>query len=115
MKHEYIFTPFYSSFLRLCEKKGKSPTAVAQEAKLSSGSPTAWKNGSVPKRAQREKLCAYFGVTEDELLGYKKEEPASIVRGGWEEEAIHLLNNLSPDERARELAYLRERVTEKDK
>ena len=104
MKHEYIFTPFYSSFLRLCEKKGKSPTAVAQEAKLSSGSPTAWKNGSVPKRAQREKLCAYFGVTEDELLGYKKEE-----------EAIHLLNNLSPDERARELAYLRERVTVKDK
>lgn len=115
MKHEYTFTPFYLSFLRLCKKNGKSPTSVAQEAKLSPGSPTAWKNGAVPRRAQREKLCAYFGVTEDELLGYKKEEPASSNRGGWEEEAIRLLNNLSPDERARELAYLRERVTEKDK
>ena len=81
MKNELNFTPFYLSFLRLCKEKGKTPTAVAKEAGLSKGSPTAWKNGAVPKKAQKEKLCLYFEVSEEVLLGYK-ENPAGEVPSG---------------------------------
>lgn len=79
MKHELSYTPFYKSFIALCEKAGKSPTAVAKEAGLSAGSPTAWKNGAVPKKIQREKLCQYFSVTEQELLGYKEKPAGSLA------------------------------------
>lgn len=62
-------TIFYRTFLMLCKTKGVSPTVAARESGVASGSPTAWKRGSIPQRAQREKLCAYFGVTESELMG----------------------------------------------
>lgn len=70
-------SPFYSSFLLLCSQKEVSPSVAARDAGISSGAPTAWKKGAVPKPAQREKLCAYFGVTDEVLLGYapKKEAP----------------------------------------
>lgn len=70
MKNEKNFTEFYLSFMKLCRREGKSPSVVAREAGISSGAPTAWKNGAVPKQAQRNKLCEYFGVTDNELLGY---------------------------------------------
>lgn len=63
-------SPFYATFIKLCSSKGLSPSAVAQEAGISSGAPTAWKKGSIPKPAQRKKLCEYFGVTDTQLLGY---------------------------------------------
>ena len=72
MKDEKNITPFYASFIRLCAKENKSPTAVAKIAGISSGAPTAWKKGAVPKPEQRKLLCAFFGVTDEELLGYEK-------------------------------------------
>lgn len=92
MKDEIIFTPFYSSFLRLCQETGKTPSKVAEEAGISSGAPTAWKKGAVPKPPQRKKLCEYFDVTDNVLLGYErpgdlggekqKEKPASETGSG---------------------------------
>lgn len=82
MKDEIIFTPFYSSFLRLCKKKNLSPTAVAKEAGISSGAPTAWKyNGAIPRPEQLKKLCMFFNVSENELLGYS-EQKESPPQGG---------------------------------
>jgi len=67
---EKNYTPFYNSFLLLCSRKGVSPSVAARDAGISSGAPTAWKRGAVPKPAQRQRLCDYFGVTDDILLGY---------------------------------------------
>lgn len=39
---------------------------------LSSGSPTAWKNGTIPRNATLVKLAAYFGVSVDFLAGTEK-------------------------------------------
>lgn len=74
-------TPFYSAFLSLCQQKGVSPSTAAKEADISSGAPTAWKNGAVPKPAQRAKLCRYFGVSDEQLLGYEQKEKAPTSEG----------------------------------
>lgn len=83
MKDEIIFTPFYSSFLRLCKKKNLSPTADAKEAGISSGAPTAWKyNGAIPRPEQKKKLSVFFDVSENELLGYSEQKEKLLTQGG---------------------------------
>lgn len=84
MFDEISFSPFYQAFLSLCSQKGVSPSVAARDAGISSGAPTAWKRGAVPKPAQREKLCDYFGVTDEVLLGYarKNNTPAIQVDSG---------------------------------
>ena len=81
MLNEKNFSPFYSSFLALCSQKGVAPSVAARNSGISSGAPTAWKNGAVPKPAQREKLCAYFGVSDETLLGYKNAEKTPTLEG----------------------------------
>lgn len=97
MKHENNFSPFYARFLELCNKAGKSPGAIAKETGISSGSPTAWKNGAVPKPAQRMKLCEYFGVSENYLLGYEQKEKPAPSKGN---ELHPDYANLTPENKA---------------
>lgn len=107
MKDEIFYTPFYSSFLELCNKAGKSPSAVAEEAGISSGAPTAWKKGAVPKKTQRAKLCAYFDVSDDVLLGYKKETPPTPEGGGLsavQQEALNFIKTLTDEQLKRFIA-----------
>lgn len=92
MKDEIIFTPFYSSFLRLCKKKGLSPTAVVKEAGIASGAPTAWKNnGAIPRPEQLKKLCVFFNVSENELLGYSKKKESPPRGGELSEKDVRLI------------------------
>lgn len=79
MFNEFSFSPFYQSFLSLCSQKGVSPSVAARDAGISSGAPTAWKKGAIPKPAQREKLCDYFGVTDEALLGYGSEKNTPAI------------------------------------
>lgn len=81
MLSEKKYSPFYSSFLSLCTQKGVAPSVAARDSGISSGAPTAWKNGAVPKPAQREKLCSYFGVSDEVLLGYAKVEKTPTQEG----------------------------------
>lgn len=80
MLDEKSFSPFYQSFLSLCSQKGVSPSVAAHDAGISSGAPTAWKRGAIPKPAQREKLCNYFGVTDKVLLGYGREKSPPAIQ-----------------------------------
>lgn len=99
MNDEFFSTQFYASFLSLCKRDGITPSAAAKKAGISSGAPTAWKNGAVPKPAQRERLCKLFGVSDDEILGYKKEKPSAD--GGEltpdEKELYEILDSGGPD------------------
>lgn len=110
MKHDISslasnMSPFYATFIQLCESRGVSPSAVAHEAGISSGAPTAWKKGSIPKPAQRKKLCEYFGVTDAQLLGY------SVIMDSlpWEKAAEKLAEikqeKMSTTEGERELPH----------
>ena len=77
---------FYKRLREICEENNLTINELAQTLKLSSGSPTAWKNGAVPRAATLEKIAAYFGVSVDYLLDNEsKNTPAEAgkrVDGG---------------------------------
>lgn len=63
---------FFDQFVALCKSKGVSPNYVAREIGASSGSVTAWKQGTLPRSATLTKIADYFGVSTDYLLGNEK-------------------------------------------
>lgn len=65
---------FWSRLLELCNKKGTSPTAVVKLLNIGAGSVTKWKNGTTPRGTTLLKLCDYFGVSVDYLLGKEDEK-----------------------------------------
>lgn len=65
---------FYDEFVKLCNSKEKSPTAVAKEIGLAGAHVTKWKKGSTPTDATTYRICDYFGLPHD----YFQESP--IVR-----------------------------------
>ena len=65
---------FYKRLRDLCEERNMTINELVKLLNLSSGSPTAWKNGTIPRSATLAKIAAYFGVTTDFLLG-KEEKP----------------------------------------
>lgn len=68
---------FYLNFVRLCNKIGKSPSAVAEEMGFQRSVVTRWSNGSVPRKATIEKIATFFNVPSEELTGEEqKEKPA---------------------------------------
>ena len=70
---------FYDVFLNLCNKVGKSPSAVAVEIGFQKSVVTRWKKNNVtPTDANLAKIASYFGVTVDYLLtGEQKEKPTA--------------------------------------
>lgn len=60
---------FYDNFISLCNKIGKTPSAVAIEIGLAKPTVNRWKNGSTPTDATLRKVADYFGVSKNQLLG----------------------------------------------
>lgn len=60
---------FYQRFIQLCESRKIKPSPVVKQLGLSSGSPTAWKNGTIPDREAFVKIADYFDCSVDYLLG----------------------------------------------
>lgn len=59
---------FKENFIKLCNKAGKTPTAVCAEIGLSNAAYSKWDEKSVPHRATLLKIADYFGVSVDTLL-----------------------------------------------
>ena len=59
---------FYENLIELCKRGETTPTYIAKQLGFSTGLPTAWKNGAVPRGVTLQKLADYFHVTTDELL-----------------------------------------------
>lgn len=75
-----IIPEFYKRLRDLCEERSMTVNELVKILDLSSGSPTAWKNGTVPRSATLSKLADYFGVTTDYLIG-KENKKAPTVSG----------------------------------
>ena len=60
---------FFERFAELCKENGETPNSVAKTLGISSGSITAWKNGTAPRSQTVSKLADYFHVSTDYLLG----------------------------------------------
>lgn len=62
-------TTFYEMYRCLCQKSGKSDSAIAAEIGLSNSTVTTWKQGALPRRPTIQKVADYFGVTPEYMLG----------------------------------------------
>ena len=79
---------FFARFSALCKESGTTPNAVAKQIGVSSGSVTAWKNGTAPRNATLAMIADYFGVTTDYLLGKNNKVPADSGKRSVSDEEI---------------------------
>ena len=133
---------FYDNYVSLCNLAGKSPSAVALEIGLTKPTVNRWKNGSMPTDATIRKVADFFGVSVAELketlnlqdviyetakandlvkakqlleADNEQKKTALLTESGNENEKefMNLFLQLSPEEQARELLYLRDVVNRK--
>lgn len=64
-----IISEFYKRLRDLCEERSMTVNELVKILDLSSGSPTAWKNGAIPRKATLIKIADYLGVTAEYLSG----------------------------------------------
>lgn len=88
---------FYINYVALCNKIGKSPSAVAEEMGFMRSVVTRWSKGSVPRQATLQKVADYFGITVDELLG-KEKQPTEGELHPANKKLMELSRTLSPEE-----------------
>lgn len=69
-----FLTTFYTNYVSLCAKAGKSLSGAAEAIGLSRTSPNGWKNGKMPSDVTLAKLAQYFNVSIDDLLKPADEE-----------------------------------------
>ena len=95
---------FYDNYIRLCNSINKSPSAVAIEMGIAKPTVNRWKNGSNPTDATLEKICEYFGVSKEELIG-KETKKAPTPKG--ERDYLAIMNAFDrADESTREAILL---------
>lgn len=102
---------FFQNFLRLCNSINKKPSAVALELGVAKSTVTRWKGGADPHPATLQKLADYFNVPVSTLTaGQKEKAPGQMAEdlSADELEIVSILRKMSPEQRARELAYLRQ-------
>lgn len=71
---------FFERYSELCKSAGETPNSVAKIIGASSGSVTAWKNGTEPRYSTVAKIADYFDVSVDYLLG-KENKKAPTISG----------------------------------
>ena len=92
---------FWTIFSQLCDNINKKPNPVAAELKISSGTVTLWKNGSIPRSEYLIKLADYFGVSIDYLLGRsERSEPAAPELAPESREILDMYADLTPEQQS---------------
>lgn len=69
---------FFERYSALCKERNETPNSVAKAIGASSGSVTAWKNGTEPRNTTLTKIADFFGVTTDYLLGKDNEKTPAL-------------------------------------
>jgi transcriptional regulator with XRE-family HTH domain len=102
---------FFQNYLRLCNSKNIKPTAAALEMGIAKATVSRWKSGCKPNSATLQKIADYFGVPVETLTaGQKEKAPGRMAEdlSAEELEIVSILRKMSPEQLARELAYLRQ-------
>ena len=102
---------FYNNYLSLCALTRKSPSRVANEIGLSNAAANGWKKGKAPSDVTLKKLADYFNVPVESLTEEQKEKAPGQMAEDFsadELEIVSILRKMSPEQLARELAYLRQ-------
>lgn len=91
---------FWDIFYYECMLKEKTPTAVAKEIGISSGTVTGWKNGAQPSVFMARKLGNYFGRPAVYFLGIEEQVKSK------QQEILSSLNDNQIDIQVNELIRL---------
>ena len=102
---------FWINYMLLCGQENKTPSGLAKELGISSGTVTGWKNGKIPSESSLNKIADHFGISKWDLLG-EKNNPASSKDGG--SEVASILNEDELTEKQRELIRLIPRLTDQE-
>lgn len=92
------FVEFYKKYIELCNKIGKSPSAVSIELGLSKSTVNRWKNGGSPTDATAAKIASYFDVTVAYLKEFGEEtkrQPAESELSIKKKEFIRKVEGMS--------------------
>ena len=76
---------FWQIFERLCTQAGKSPTRVAADLGLTSGSVAGWKKGAAPRNNTVKQIADYFGVPVETLTADAAALPSVTLAAGESE------------------------------
>lgn len=60
---------FFERFSALCKESSETPNSLGKKLGISSGSITAWKNGTIPRMKTLDMLASHFRVSVDYLIG----------------------------------------------
>lgn len=96
---------FWKNFINLCNDKNISPTTVVTALKISRGSVTGWKKGTVPTDTTLQKIADYFGVTPEYLL--QDNTAASSERNEKEQAVLEQYNELTDEEKEKAREYIK--------
>ena len=98
---------FYRNFVDLCNKKGMSPSAVAEEMGYQRSVVTRWSNGTKPRQATLQKIADYFDITVEELICENK-KTTTVNSGGFSEKDVRLVAwfNSLPEEKQKAILSL---------
>ena len=88
----------YLTFIELCSKIKMSPSAVAEEMGFKRSVVTRWRNGTVPRDANLQRIADYFGVPVETLTAGQK-ETAPTVTDERDLEMLSLLSRLTPEQK----------------
>lgn len=95
---------FYKSYIDLCAKEKKSPSAVAESIGFSRTAVNGWKKGKTPSDATKQRVADYFGVTVEQLEGQTDEKNPPAVQWNSEgdsvvEELLQAIRSATEEER----------------
>lgn len=96
---------FYERLRKICEDNDTTPTTVAKRLGISTGSVSAWKNGSTPSGENLAKLAYYFDTTVEYLLNGT--EPKVFETDEVEEEIFEAISLLKDPKMRRLVQRLR--------
>lgn len=60
---------FKNIFIKLCNKKNESPSAVCRKVGITPATFSGWSDNTIPRQATLLRIADYFGVSVDYLLG----------------------------------------------
>lgn len=103
---------FYYNYVNLCNRKGISPSAAAEEMGFHRSDVTRWSKGVNPRQATIQKVADYFGVSFDELTA--DTEKAPTPEGERDGELTEYLDMLRTRPECRMLFALAKGATKED-
>lgn len=77
---------FKEIFIKLCNEKKESPSAVCKKIGITPATYSCWDEKSVPRKTTLIKIAEYFNVSVDYLLG--KESSPTIILSDEERDII---------------------------